>query len=198
VRRTLLLAALGIAPGAARASDHAEADALRGDAIADLDDLYAWHTRGGKIVVVLTFGGAQTLAYGPVAALDDQVLYGVHLDEDADGVAEHDVWIRFGQNSVGAWGVQLLGIPGGNAVVEGPVDVALDAGNGLQAQAGTFDDPFFMDFAGYLDTVATGTIRMIDSRDSFAGKNVDAIVFELDAGALGSTAVKIWATTGRR
>jgi hypothetical protein len=198
MRAPLLPALCLLAGGVALASDHAEADGVNADPIGDLDDLYAWEAAGGKITVIVTFGGPQTTGPGVASTLDDDLIYGVHVDTTGDGVAEHDVWVRFGQDPGGAWGVQLSGIPGGNPVVTGPVQTALDAGNGLQAEAGLFDDPFFMDFTGYNDTLATERLMFRSDRDTFGGKNVNAIVFEMDGAALGADSFTVWATSGRK
>lgn len=187
---------LALLSGPAFASDHNEADGTTADPIADLADVYAWHT-GGKIVVAVTFGGPRESKDIAARDLDDQVIYGVHIDTDGDAVADHDIWTRFGKDAKGAWGVQFTGIPGGDPVVEGPVATALDAGNGLRAQAGVFDDPFFFDNTGLMDTLATHAIAFVNTRDTFAGKNINALVFEIEATALGATSFKAWATTGR-
>ena len=186
-------------PDSARAADHAEAPGAQADFAADIADLYAWHNGSGQIAVVLTFAGGTDP--GVPATYDSDVLYGIHVDTTADGVPEHDIWFRFGQNSAGDWGVQAEGIPGGDAVVSGPVGTTIDADTGgtLKLWAGLADDPFFFDSQGLQDTLATGTISFDASRDTFAGKNVTAIVFTMDqATVLGSDpTLKVWATTGR-
>ena len=184
--------------GTALAADHNEADGTKADDIADIDDLYAWHTSDGKIVVVLTVGGPGAEAGEVLPDFDGQVIYGVHIDDTGDAIPDHDIWIRFGQNGAGAWGVQFTGIPGSTATVDGAVMTQLDAGGGLKAIAGVYDDPFFFDFQGLQDTLATGTISFNSKRDSFAGMNVNAIAFEMDASALSSTSFKIWSSSGRK
>ncbi len=182
----------------AYAADHNEADGTKSDHIADIDDVYAWHKADGNIVVAVTFGGPGADPVGVLGALDSGVIYGVHIDTDADNVANFDVWVRYGTNGLGATGVQFTGIPGGTAVVEGPTDMILDAGSGLSAIGGVFEDPFFFDFQGFQDTLASGAVMFQSTRDSFAGKNVNAIVFEMDGAALGSATFKLWATSGRK
>jgi len=186
--------------GTALAADHNEAPGTKMDRIADIDDVYAWHTEDGKIVVIVTFGGVGADPAGPPDDYDADVLYQIHLDNTGDAIADLSISARFGQNSTGAWGVQLENIPGGTGTVSGAVDSVIDAGNGLSAEAGTFDDPFFFDFEGLGDTLATGTVSFDNTRDSFAGKNNHALVVEMDAAtATGSgSTVDIWATTGRK
>jgi hypothetical protein len=183
---------------AAMAADHNEADGTKADHIADIDDVYVWHKDDGKIVVIVTFGGPGAETPGVLGTLDADVIYGVHMDTNGDNVADKDVWVRFGQDHMGAWGVQFTGIPGGSAVVEGAVQTTLDAGNGLSAAAGVYDDPFFFDFQGLQDTLATAAVSFMNTRDSFAGKNVNALIFEMDGAAVGATSFKIWATSGRK
>ena len=187
--------------GTALAADHNEAPGTKADRIADIDDVYAWHTGDGKIVVVVTFGGVGGDPAGPPADYDADVLYQIHLDNTADAIADLTIDVRFGQNAAGDWGVQLENIPGGTSgAVSGAVDAVVDAGNGLSAQAGTFDDPFFFDLEGLLTTLSTGSVSFDSTRDSFAGKNNHALVVEMDAAtATGAgTTVDVWATTGRK
>jgi hypothetical protein len=191
--RWVLLSA--VLMGSAAAADHNEAAGVEADDIADIDDVYAWHTGDGKIVVIVTFGGSGASTEA-LASFDDHVIYGIHIDDTADNVPDYDIWVRFGQDSGGAWGVEFTDIPGSTGVTSGAIQTSLDAGNGLHAEAGVFDDPFFFDFQGLLDTLATGTLSFMNTRDSFAGKNVDAVAFELDASKIASP-FKIWASTGR-
>jgi hypothetical protein len=187
--------------GTAIAADHNEAPGTKADRIADIDDVYAWHDGAGKIVAIVTFGGVGADPAGPPANYDGDVLYEIHLDNTGDAVADMTIDARFGQNSAGDWGVQFTNIPGGTTgAVSGAVDSVIDAGNGLSAQAGTFDDPFFFDFEGLVDTITTGTVSFDNMRDSFAGKNTHALVIEMDAAAAtgAGTTVDIWATTGRK
>ena len=182
----------------ALAADHAEAPGTQADPAADIDDLYAWHTSAGKIVAVMTFAGPADAGLG--AVYDADVLYGIHIDSDGDNESDTDVWVRFGEASDGSWGVQVSGLPGGDDVVEGPVEENLDAGGGLKVFAGLREDPFFFDFTGFLDTVTTGTVAFDSTRDAFAGKNVTAIVVEMDTATVTGSEhnIQLWATTGRK
>src|SRR5436190_20840014 len=78
-------------PGTSLAADHNEADGTKADDIADIDDLYAWHTPDGKVVVVLTFAGPGAEADEKLASLDNEVIYGVHIDDTGDAIPDHDV-----------------------------------------------------------------------------------------------------------
>ncbi|MEZ4240137.1 MAG: DUF4331 family protein [Myxococcota bacterium] len=184
----------------ALAADHNEASGAVADHVADIDDVYAWHTADGKLVAIVTFGGPGGEAVAPPADFDADLLYAIQLDNDGDFVADQTVWVRFGQDATGAWGVQFEGIPGGSGTVSGPVGAAIDAGNGLQAMAGVFDDPFFFDVTGLTDTLATATVSFQSTRDGFAGRNVNAIVVQMDTAAAtaSSNVVRLWATSSRK
>ena len=191
-----MVMALLVLPGLAAAADNNEASGAVADHIADIDDVFVW-ADGGKVVVAVTFGGAGADGASTLAALDGGVIYGVHMDTDGDYMSDRDVWVRLGQNGAGAWGVQFTGIPGGDPMVVGAVESSLSAGGPLMARAGSFDDPFFFDFQGLLDTLATGAVSFQSGRDSFAGQNVNAFIFEMDAAEF-SGPFTVWATSGRK
>jgi hypothetical protein len=192
MRRLSLLLTFGLA-GPALASDHGEAPIAGADPAADIADFYAWHTDDGKIVAVVTF------ASGAAATYDADVLYGVHIDNDLDNVSDIDIWARFGANADGEWGLQVTNLPGSSGVIEGAVEMALVDGD-TSAWAGLSDDPFFFDFAGFQDTLASGAISFDPTRDSFAGLNVSTIVLEMstDVATVDSSPVQMWTTTGRK
>ncbi len=197
--RLCALAAAGLAVPAL-AADHNEAPGVLADRIADLADLYTWQTDDGKIVAIITFGGVGADPIGPPVALDADVLYGIHIDADGDNLSDSDIWARFGTDDGGAWGVQVQGLPGATGDVVGPIDVRLDAGSGLSVQAGTFDDPFFFDATGLGYTLATGDLSFDAARDSFAGRNINALIVEMDAATVATAGdvVRIWTTTARK
>ncbi len=193
---TALLAA-ALVPVVAVAADHTDSPAAAADLAADLTDFYAWHKDNGNLVLITNFAGLQ--AAGSTATYDADVLYGIHADLDGDGVSDHDIWVRFGENGAGEWGVQVVGLPGEEPLV-GPVGEALTSGAGAMVWAGAREDSFFFDFEGFTETLDTGTLAFDGTRDSFAGTNVTSIVIELDADALadGGDSLSLWATTGRK
>lgn len=190
-----LLMALGLT-GTALAADHGEAPAAAADPAADLADFYAWHTASGTIVAVIT---VQPLAAsGDDAMYDADVLYGVHIDTNLDESPDTDIWVRFGQDGDGNWGVQAEGLPGASGSVSGAVETVLEDG-GAKVWAGMRDDPFFFDAVGYGDTLATGSVAFTGD-DFFAGLNALAIVLEFDTATTVGDAhqIQTWATTGRK
>jgi len=137
------------------------------DAIADLVDLYAWHTSRETIVAIITFGRHLP---GEAPPYDADVLYTLHLDNTADprerssyvipldnandNASDLQVHVRFGQTRSGAWGFQVRGLPGARVeTLERLVaDGVADGGGGTKAVVGVFDNPFFFDAEGYAQT----------------------------------------------
>lgn len=180
----------------ALAADHAEAPGAAADAVADLGDFYAWHTDAGRFVVVFTFSPVGATTSAPV--VDADVLYGIHIDRDADQIPDADLWVRFGEDADGNWGVQLEGAPGSSGAISGAVGTTIEQ-DGIKVWAGTSDDPFFFDLAGFQDTLATASIAFTGT-DGLAGLNTTTVVVELDSSAVadGATRLDLWATTGRK
>lgn len=189
------IACLAVTPFAF-AADHNEAPGTSADPAADLADVYAWHT-GNKVVAAVTFAGITASETGPV--YDEDVLYTVHVDNDGDFEPDHDIYVRFGQNDDGEWGVQVENLPG-SQTISGPVNTNLSAGGGRLVFAGWREDPFFFDLDGFRATLDSGTLSFNNERDFFEGRNVTAIVLEMDlAAAQGSgSTLNVWATTGRK
>ncbi len=202
--RSGLMAGAGLIlalPTAALAADHIEAPLAAADPAADIADYFAWYKQAtGRMVFIVTVAPLTgQVADGGAATYDADVLYGIHVDNDGDDVADHDIWIRFGQNSAGDWGVQASGVPGADRF-DGPVEAEVGNDGGAQLWAGLSDDPFFFDLEGYQDTLATGAVSFVNTRDSLAGANVTTIALEVDATLLlGSDGtMQTWATTSRK
>ena len=190
------------------AADHLDSPASQNDRACDIADLYAWNTEGGNIVLAVTFGGPITDG-NPV--YDADTLYTFHIDTNADGAAEQQIHVRFGQNMLDEWGVQFLDVPGAAGEIVGAVDTAIDGGGGIQAQAGFFDDPFFFDFEGFvatrealvddMDAADIMFASVVDGApvDFFAGANEMGIVVEFPAAGLdgGATAFHTWVSASR-
>jgi hypothetical protein len=179
------------------AADHHEADTTSAvDDAANLGDLYVFH-EGGRVTLILTFDGYKLAS--ETTSYDADVLYGFHIDTNADNLPDHEIWARFGQNKAGEWGLQVQGIPGNADAMVGPVDeVVSDDATGAQVFGGFRDDPFFFDLQGYNDTLMTGTLSFNPARDFVALKYTGAIAVEFDQASLGSESIAVWATTGRR
>lgn len=182
----------------ALAADHTDSPAAADDPAADIADFYVWHTQDDRLVSILTFAGLGEA--GGTASYDAALLYGIHIDRDGDNVSDHDIWFRFGQDGAGNWGVMASDLPGESGAVIGAVGETIDGEGGAQVYAGLSEDPFFFDFEGFTNTLATGTLGFDAERDSFAGTNVTALVVEMDLAAVadGATSLQMWATTSRK
>ncbi len=209
-----MLAALALVPGIAPAADHADAPGTKGthgDHAADITDVFLFRA-GGKLVGAINLAGApapQTRVDGPTGRYDPQVIFTYHIDTNCDAKPDIDVNVRFGLNSAGQIGVQLENLPGAGAtLVSGPVEKVNTTPSGLKFFAGRKDDPFFFDFEGFSATEAsfdstnktsTGQLLFDNKRDSFGGRNITAVVFEMDLAAAtqGSKKICVFATSGR-
>lgn len=215
----LVAVTVQLQPQEVTAADHADAPMTQADAAADIADFYAWHTDNGTIVAVMTFAALRAPGDAPV--YDADKLYTIHIDNTADPAAgnpafndnESDIQInlRFGQNNLGDWGVQVNNLPGADdATFDGPVQTELTNGTAT-AIAGDFDDPFFFDFEGFLAT----RDNLLDDADPadvafaglggatvdfFAGTNAMAVVVEFDsalaADGNADNFIQLWASTG--
>lgn len=216
----LVVAAVQLQPREVTAADHADAPLTGENPAADIADFYAWHTERGTIVAIMTF--APLLAPGDAPVYDSDTLYTIHIDNTADPAgnpafqdnqSDIQINVRFGQNNLEEWGVQVNGLPGADdETFDGPVGAELTNGVAT-ATVGLYDDPFFFDFEGFLATAA----NLVDDAeaadiafaslgeggapvDFFAGLNTMAIVVEFDAAiAVDGNAdnfIQMWATTG--
>ncbi len=215
----LVVTALPMGPQPVDAADHRDGMAATDDPLADIADLYAWHTDSGTIVVVLTFNGLQMAGGDPT--FDANVLYTINIDNtgvqankasgmaaDNDNLPDHQIYVRFGENGNGDWGVQVENLPGSDGTFSGPIEMELAGGGSTRAYAGVFEDPFFFDLEGFnmtrdnlLDDADPADAAFLNTRDFFAATNVNAIVLEMDAAtAVNKNAdnwIQIWATAGR-
>lgn len=189
--------AAGIIGSGAEAADHQESPFTAEDPAADLGDLYAWHTEGDTLVMIMTYAGYAVPS--AEAAYDADVLYTFHVSTDGDAVAEHRIEARFGQNGFGEWGVSMRNIPQQSAPIEGPVEQVLQ-GEGATVFAGVRDDPFFFDLEGFQTTLSTATLSFDAQRDIATLQNTNAIAIELPLAALGgdSSQLRVWASTARK
>lgn len=205
--RLALICAAGVAVAAGamlaqdekpvEAADHGDPTRITQAAADDIADLYAWHSADGQtLTVVLTFGGPVAPAADQAGTYDPNVLYGIHIDNTSDQAANHDIWVRFAQNDLGDWGIQVTSLPGESEALIGAVETEVAGASG-RVWAGLRDDPFFFDLTGFGTTLTTGDLAFDNTRDDFAGQNVTAIVLEMPVSAAigaGNT-LDIWATS---
>lgn len=191
----VVAAAFPLITDTVNAADHLDAPKTKGNLAADITDVYAWHTGEGKIVAVLNFAGFNES--GQPAKFDANVLYTIHVDNNNDNESDFDTLIRFGQDEGGNWGVQVTDLPGGAAVIEGPVGGTITTDLGLRVWAGLRDDPFFFDLAGFNKTLMTGDLSFDAMSDTFAKTNVTSIIVEMstDAVVANGNKLRLWAST---
>jgi hypothetical protein len=220
-------AAFALAASAAvMSADHAESPGADADPAADLADVFIFTSpqSGAKTVAALTFGGraAPRSRIDGSFYCDPNVLYTFNIDREAangtfDNIPDVQVYARLGTNAKGECGVQLENVPGAGGTFSGATEQVFTSPTGLRAFAGLRNDPFFFDAEGYAALVASfaaagqsgdvaGAFRLVGNqprRDSFANRNVSAIVFEMENVALAPPSgtfrprVRVWATTAR-
>ncbi len=207
-------------------ADHAESPGADADPAADLADVFIFPSPegGNKTVGAITFGGrpAPRSRIDANFYCDRNVLYTFNIDRadpigNFDNVPDIQIFARLGTNSAGACGLQLENVPGAGGTFSGPIDQVFTSPGGTKAFAGLRDDPFFFDAEGYTALVnsfaadgqtgdlvaAFGLGGTRPRRDSFANRNVSAIVFEMDNNSLAPAVqgtrpkVRVWGTTAR-
>ena len=192
----------------AEAADHLDPSGVvaAGDSV-DIGDFYAWHdTANNTLTLILTYGGPVAPSAIQTGTYDPDALYGIHIDNDGDNVDDLDIWVRFGQNDEGDWGVQVAGLPGEAGPVSGAVETNITGDGGALVYAGLKDDPFFFDLVGFQNTIAAlmeendNADFMFDpTRDFFPGLNISTIVLEVPLSAAqgggGGTSLGMWASS---
>ena len=163
------------------------------DIAADIADVYAFHDPA-NVYIALDFAGPANA--GLPAVYDRNVVYTINVSNQGLRTdAEIPIEIRFGFDGVFP-GVQITGLPGGT--ITGPVETNIVRPNGIIVRVGLFDDPFFFDQQGFIETRQTGTLAFNNQRTPFHGRNDTFVVFSIprpliDAGQ----PLDIWATTAR-
>ncbi|HEX2383648.1 MAG TPA: DUF4331 domain-containing protein [Acidimicrobiales bacterium] len=77
-------------------SSHREAPAISKDPVADNTDVYAFVTPGNTVTIIANYLPAEAPAGGPnFYEFDDDVRYGIHIDNDGDGLPDVTYQFRF-------------------------------------------------------------------------------------------------------
>jgi hypothetical protein len=211
---------------AVMSADHAESPGTDADPAADIADVFIFPSPEvpSKLVGAITFGG-RPLPRSRIDGsfyCDPDILFTYNIDRaDASGnfdsVPEIQIRARFAKNGSGQCAVQLENVPGASGTFFGLIEQVFVGPSG-RAFAGLRNDPFFFDFEGFsalLNTFATpgqngdlvSSFRLTGNQprhDSFGGRNVSAIVFEMDLDTVAPKAangtrpkIRVWATTSR-
>ena len=209
------------------AADHAESPGTDADPAGDLADVFLFPSpeNANRLVGAITFGGrsAPRSRIDGSFYCDRDILYTFNIDRaDASGnfdsVPDIKVNARLGKNGKGQCGLMMENVPGEAASFFGQIEQVLVTNSGLRAFAGLRNDPFFFDAEGLtalLNTFAApgqsgdlvSSFRLTGNqprRDSFANRNVSAIVFEMDLNTVAPKAangtrpkIRVWGTTSR-
>jgi len=195
--RLLLLAlAAMLVPTSTQAADHIDAPAAVAEPAADITDLFAWTSADAtKLNLVLDVSPFA----GPTAAFSDAVQYVFHINSSAAyGEAATETLILCQFDAAGAiecWA-------GDDEYVTG--DASAEAGLASESAkfkvfAGQRNDPFFMEFTGFTETVAA----VVEAAPSltFDGNGCPALdaqtsgvlVGQLQSGAKGAAATDTFA-----
>lgn len=210
-------------------ADHAESPGVDTDFAADIADVFIFPSpeQANRMVAVVTFGGrpAPRSRIDTTFFCDRNILYTFNIDRaDAggnfDSLPDIQIFARLGTNSAGACGLQLENVPGAGGTFSGPIETIITSPQGMRAFAGLRNDPFFFDAQGFTALLASfaapgqsgdvaaafglGATPPIPRRDSFANRNVSAIVFEMSNDALAPLQgagtrpkIRVWGTTAR-
>ncbi len=166
------------------------------DRAADIADIYAYHD-DTRFTLILTFAGPAPT--NQPATYDPDVLYTINISNAGSRTStEIPINIRFGPGAdAGEFGVQVTGVPGAGTIV-GSVQNTIQQ-NDVMVHAGLFDDPFFFDLQGFMESKDTGMLRFMESRDFFAGQNITAVVISMPRArvANGDNPIDVWAETRR-
>ncbi|MFK7988584.1 MAG: DUF4331 family protein [Sandaracinaceae bacterium] len=171
------------------------------DRAGDIGDLYTF-LDGENTVFVLTYAGPELPVDGQSAVYDGDVLYQIWVDVDGADSTVPDTGrtsldIRFGQNDSGNWGMQVTNNLTGTPVTLTGATEHMNSEGGVTYWAGLRDDPFFFDLTGFGETVSTGDLAFMGTRDGFAGANISAIVISVPNAQISSDTFDTWATTAR-
>jgi Domain of unknown function (DUF4331) len=177
-----------VAAGAG-AADHLDAPNVRNDGRTDINDLYAFQSPNdpANTVLVMTVNPAVGVFSGDTFRQGAE--YTFNIDQNGDAVADRTATVKFSGPVKQAQKFQLKLANGPTA--RGVVGETTTIDGGGMITAGTFEDPFFFDLAGFRNGFA------FDGTDFFAGLDTSAIFIEVPSTWVnGATSnVGIWATT---
>jgi hypothetical protein len=220
------LALIALLASQGRAADHADSPTLASNPMADITDVYAWMT-GSNLNLVMDVSPLddRTRNLGPSVLYVFHVTSKSGLGVGMSGGTETKVICRFASNSsVQCWVTNASGTTTKDYVTgdpRGEEGVTSVLGK-VKVFAGRRSDPSFFNVTGLTDAVATinalaptvdatgcpsaitaaqaGTVRtaLATGADAFAGKNVVAIVVQVDrslVNASGNSTVAVWGAT---
>lgn len=192
------------------AADHLDSLRTRGDASADINDLFVFRGNAADLdgqettVFIMTVVPAATAD----SRLSDQVEYVFNIAEPgANGMRWKITCTATTPDGGNAQSVTCAA-PGGatDTIAFNTVDAGNPANETMRIYAGLVDDPFFFDlnaFNSVLDSVLAGAPDpgpLVDATgsDFFVDLNAVAIVVEIDNSVFGDASnLRVWASTER-
>lgn len=179
----------GLRPPDASAADHIDGPSAQIDPAADISDVFAWMNADASRLnlVANVFYSA-----GPTAAFSPALQYAFHIGSGAafgDVADEALVLCQFyDTDRIECWA-------GDDYVTGDPSDPAglVSESGGLRVFAGLRDDPFFMEFDGFNETVATvvaaaPSLSFVDGCPTLDSETQGALVAQLQSNAEGAPA----------
>ena len=213
----LVALAAGVWTSRAWAADHRDGPGVKADPAADINDVFAWMgPDANRVYLVMTVFPFATTE----ARFSDSAQYVFHTASGAafGQVNPQEVAIICSFDAAQTIACSVGGSTTSVTGNAGSTDGLTSSDGKLRVFAGLRNDPFFFDFEGFsalLNTFATpgqhgdlvSSFRLGGGqprRDSFAFRNVSAIVFEMNIDTVaprsaGGTRpkVRVWATTSR-
>jgi hypothetical protein len=146
-----MLAALLLGGFTAFAADHIDSPGAEADPTADITDVYAWtNTDASKVNLIMNVG-----PLGSATSFSDAVTYVFQIEATTGyGVAGTSSTIScefYDGVNIECWGPSVYVV--GDA---SPTTGLANAADSFRVFAGPRNDPFFMDFTGFTDTVDFG------------------------------------------
>jgi hypothetical protein len=224
-----VLAPLFLVGGAAIGADHAESPGADADFAADIGDVYLFRSpeNPNRMVAAITFGGrpAPRSRIDTMFYCDPRVIHFLNIERASaagafTGTPTFVIAIRYAPSTrtAGRCGIQLESVPGAGGTFFGASETIFASSTGLRAFGGVRNEPFFFDSEGFTNLVASLSgpappagylatafgLGTRARRDSFVGRNVSAVVVEMDIDALAPASagvrprIRLWGTTARR
>jgi hypothetical protein len=227
ISRLATLASISTIAVGAFGADHIDAPATTADPAADITDLYAFMSADGKSVeFALDVAPFATKA----SRFSDAVQYAIHVNSSTGyGKAQTETLVVCEFSATGAIECWVGGKEHLRGDASNPTGIATQSGK-VRVFAGLRNDPFFFNLDGFKHAVATveaatgltpdpagcpnvnaATSAVLVGQlqhsatdgppaDTFAGKNVLAIVLEIDKSLLtaGGPTLGVWASTHRK
>ncbi len=146
-----MLAALLLGGFTAHAADHIDSPGAVADPTADITDVYAWtNPDASKVNLIMNLG-----ALGGATSLSDAVTYVFEIEATTGygvaGTTSTIICETYDGVNIECWGPSVY-VEGDASVTTGLANAA----DSFRVFAGQRNDPFFMDFTGFTDTVDFG------------------------------------------